>query len=119
MSRLPWLRYYTETRNDSKLDALSDREFRIWNKLLCYSAEDEPRGVVDYSDPEFVAMELRLTPDELEAAVARMIRVRLVEREDGFVVFPAFAARQYDKPSDMPDATRERKRRQREKERDL
>jgi hypothetical protein len=108
---------WTESRSDSKLDALSDREFRIWHKLLCYSAESEPRGVVDYEDPDFVALELRVDPDELSGAIARMARVRLVELEDSFVTFPAFHCRQYDKPSDTPEATAERKRLQRERER--
>lgn len=109
---------WTEARNDSKLDALNDREFRIWWKLLCYSAEGEPRGQVDYIDPEFVAMELRLGADELDAAISRMVRLRLIERSDATVIFPAFEDRQYDKPSDKPDAVKERVRRSREKARE-
>jgi len=111
--RLPWFRMYTESRNDSKLDALADREFRIWHKLLCYSAESEPRGVVDYSDPEFTALEIRVDADDLDAAIKRMTRVRLVEVEGQFVFFPSFAERQYDKPSDHPGPVRERKRKSR------
>lgn len=114
MSRLPWFRMYTESRNDSKLDALTDREFRIWHKLLCFAAEDEPRGVVDYIDPEFVAMELRVGTDELDAAIARFIRLRLVERDDTFIYFPAFSERQYTKPSDHPDRVKERVKRHRD-----
>lgn len=117
MGKLPWYRMWTESRNDSKLDALNDREFRIWHKLLCFSAEHEPRGVVDYIDPEFVAMELRIGVDELESAISRMTRVRLVERDEQFVYFPSFTERQYDKPSDHPDKVRERVRRHRAKKR--
>lgn len=106
---LPWFRLYTESRNDSKLDALNDREFRIWHKLLCFAAESKDRGTVDYIDPEFVAMELRLGVDELDSAISRMARLRLVERSDQYVRFPSFEQRQYDKPSDRPEATRERK----------
>ena len=116
MSRMQWFRMYHESRNDSKLDALSDKEFRIWHKLLCYSAESQPRGVVDCTDMEFVAIELRVDPEELESAIERMVRVRLVECAENTVTFPSFESRQYDKPSDLPEATRERKRRQRERD---
>lgn len=110
---LPWLRLYTDSRNDSKLDALNDREFRIWHKLLCFAAEQTPRGQIDYLDPEFVAMELRLGTDELESAISRMIRLRLLVRSDTIVTFPAFAQRQYDHPSDTPEATKARQRKSR------
>jgi hypothetical protein len=113
MSRLPWFRMYTESRNDSKLEALSDREFRIWHKLLCLSAEDEPRGVVDYGDPEFVGMELRVGHDELDLAITRFIKLRLLARDDTFIYFPAFSERQYTKPSDHPDRIKERVQRHR------
>lgn len=115
-TRLPWFRMWTESRNDSKLDALNDREFRIWHKLLCYAAESKERGTIDYIDPEFVAMELRLGVDELDSAISRMVRLRLIERSDSRVSFPSFADRQYEKPSDRPEATRERKQRQRSKD---
>lgn len=114
-ARLPWFRMFTEARNDSKLDALNDREFRIWHKLLCYAAEGTERGTVDYIDPEFVAMELRVGVDELESAISRMVRLRLVERSEARVMFPSFTGRQYDKPSDRPEAVRERVRKSRAK----
>lgn len=114
-TRLPWFRLFTEARNDSKLDALNDREFRIWFKLLCFAAEGEPRGQVDYLDPEYVAMELRVGVDELDSAISRMVRLRLVERSDTRVTFQAFEERQYDKPSARPEAVRERVRKSRTK----
>lgn len=104
-----WFRMWTDARTDSKLDALTDREFRIWLKLLCLASEKDPRGEVDLVDIEFVAMELRVGADELDSAISRMVRLRLVERSDAKVTFPAFAGRQYVKPSDMPEATRARK----------
>lgn len=110
---LPWFRMYAESRMDPKLDALNDREFRIWHKLLCLASESEDRGSVDYLDPEYVAMNLRVGPDELDSAIGRMVRLRLIERSDGWVMFPAFVSRQYTKPSDMPNATRERQKRSR------
>lgn len=112
---MPWFRMFSESRMDPKLDALNDREFRIWHKLLCLASESEPRGTVDYLDPEFVAMNLRVGVDELDSAISRMVRLRLVERSDAAVTFPAFIARQYTKPSDMPEAVKVRVRRHRAK----
>lgn len=112
---MPWFRLWTESRNDSKLDALNDREFRIWFKLLCFAAEADERGTIDYIDPEFVAMELRVGADELDSAISRMVRLRLLERSETMVRFPAFLERQYDKPSDRPEAVRERVRKSRAK----
>ena len=115
MKSLPWFRMYTESRNDSKLDALTAREFRIWHKLLCYSAEAEPRGVVDYTDPEFTAIEIRVPAAHLQSAIEHMERLRLVICEEGFVDFPAFSSRQYDNPSDSPERVLARVRKHREK----
>lgn len=111
--KLPWFRVYIDARNDSKLEALNDREFRIWFKLLCFAAEQDNRGSIDYLDPEFVAMELRLGSDELESAISRMVRLRLLVRSDQNVTFPRFAERQYDKPSDTPEATKARQHKRR------
>lgn len=116
--RLPWFRMWTDSRNDSKLDALNDREFRIWHKLLCFAAESKDRGTIDYIDPEYVAMELRIGADELDSAISRMVRLRLLERSESTVVFPSFMERQYDKASDRPEAVRERVRKSRAKAKD-
>lgn len=118
MGELPWFRIYTRSRSDAKLDALTDHEHRIWFNLLCLSAEHQPRGILDMLDPELVAIELRITADELTAAVARMARLKLVEHgDDGFLSFPKFEELQYDHPSDAPEKARDRKRLQRERER--
>lgn len=108
MSLTPWFKMYSESRMDPKLDALNDREFRIWHKLLCLASEQTERGTVDYIDPEYVAMNLRVGVDELDSAIGRMTRLRLLERSDTKVMFPSFAKRQYRKPSDEPEAVKER-----------
>ena len=63
MNRFPWFRMYTESRNDSKLATLTDGEFRVWHKLLCYSAENEPRGVIDFGSNSFRRNRWPLLPD--------------------------------------------------------
>jgi len=113
----PWFRLWTEAKNDAKLRALSDSEFRLWFKLLCMAAESDERGIIDYSDAEFVALEVDCSDtQELTAGLKRMERVRLLKVDGERIVFASFDERQYIKESDKPDAVRERKRQQRERE---
>lgn len=115
MAQPLWFRMWSEAKNDAKLDALSDAEFRCWFKLICAASENEPRGEVETSDHELLALELRVDEAALESALQRMERLRLVQFDGTVAVFPSWDDRQYEKPSDRPEATRERKRRQREK----
>ena len=104
---------WSEAKNDAKLDALNDAEFRCWFKLLCAASENEPRGEVGIDDPELLALELRVGVIDLQSALERMKRLRLVVIDDDSAVFPSFENRQYRKPSDKPEATRKRKAKQR------
>ena len=114
-----WFRLYTEARNDAKLRSLSDQQFRVWFNLLCLAAEQaEERGTIAGYDTELLAVEVANGDAHLlEATLDRLQRLRIVSIDEaGTVTFIHFKARQYDKPSDMPEATRERKRRQRERD---
>lgn len=110
-----WFRMWSESKNDAKLDALTDHEFRAWFKLLCTASENA--GVIDYTDPELVALSLRMDPDDLSACIERMKRLRLVENGGNTIRFPSFEKRQYMAPSDKPEAVRERVARHRQKRR--
>ncbi len=116
MSRLPWFRLYSEARNDRKLESLSDAEFRVWFRLLCFAAESEPRGVFEID--ELLGVEIGAPNGSLEPTLTKLKKLRIIDVEQSTGYFIAFADRQYDKPSDRPDQTRLRKQRQREKERD-
>lgn len=119
MSRLPWIRLYTEARNDRKLRLLKDDEHRVWFNTLLYAAESEPRGCFTIDD--LLAIEVADGDQELlDRAIGRMEMLHLIERDDHIGYFPAFADRQYaagGNPSDTPDARNERSRRFREKQR--
>lgn len=116
-----WFKFWTSAREDAKLRSLTDAEFRCWMMLLCLAAEDE--GAVDMTDPDMVCIEIGLTDDDgepcttsLSAIVAKLERRRLVTVTDSVLSFNGWERRQ-SKPSDRPEAVRERKRRQRERER--
>lgn len=121
MGKMPWLKLYTEIRTDPKMQALSDAEFRVWINLLCLAAESKVRGVIcidqgiPYPD-EALARAMYTDPDTLKGALAKFIKLRMVEIDDnGIIYLINFDARQYDKPSDRPEAVAERVRRHRAK----
>lgn len=104
MARNQWFRMHSEAKNDRKLEALTDAQFRLWFKLLCHASEAEERGCVDCSDMEYLGIELNADQDAISDAIERMVRVHLLTRDGEFVVFPSFMDRQYSKPSDRPSS---------------
>lgn len=117
---LPWFRAYQEARTDAKLRSLQDDEFRIWFNLLCYAADqEEERGAFDASDRFLIALECSGGDEDLlSRVVTRLSRLRIIEDTGSVIRFINFERRQYDKPSDAPSQTRERKRKQRATTRD-
>lgn len=117
---MQWFRAYQEARNDAKLKSLQDDEFRVWFNLLCYAADqEEERGAFDASDRFLIALECSGGDEELlSRAVTRLSRLRIIEDNGDVIRFINFERRQYDKPSDAPSQTRERKRKQRATTRD-
>lgn len=106
-----WLRLHSEARNDKKLATLTDAEHRVWFNLLCYASEQKPRGVVPCEDFDLLALEVASADaDLLAATLAKLTRLRVLTSEEGGAAY-AFAnwdKRQYDKPSDAPDAVARR-----------
>ena len=112
--KMPWFRLYHESRNDRKLDILADDEFRVWHKLLCMASEQEERGTITYDDLELLAIEVaRGDVTLLSRCVTRLIALRIVTDDGHSMEFLNFMKRNYDKPSETPEATRERKRKSR------
>jgi len=73
-------------------------------------SEDFPYEVPDIAD------EAALPVDVTEKGIDKLIRFGLLERDNqGIFSVPKWDERQYDNPSDTPEATRERKRRSRER----
>jgi hypothetical protein len=111
---LPWFRVYTEIVDDPKMARLTGGEFRTWIYLLALARQAEEPGVVYMGIPA-LAWRLRLTEDQLRSDLATLEREGMVDlKEAGAVRVVKFIERQYGKPSDWPDATRDRKRRSRD-----
>jgi hypothetical protein len=114
---MQWLRLYSEARTDNKLRTLTDAQHRVWFNLLCYAGEQPKRGVIQERESFMLAIECASGDEDLLIETLGILhRLRIIEHlEDGAIHFTAWDDRQYDKPSDRPEATAERKRRSREK----
>lgn len=128
MKSLPWFRMYHEARTDRKLQRLTDRQHRIWFHLLCFSAEQDGRGTIAPIADYLLAIECGCEVEELEETISLLTQLHIMSRDVTpshgdtnliGVTFIHFEDRQYDKPSDTPERTRERKARQRAKGRDI
>lgn len=118
MSKMPWFRMYSEARNDAKLRALPDDQFRVWFNLLCFASEQgDERGVLSGYDRDLLAVEVANgDTDLLEATLERIAKLRIISIDGDAIRFLNFEKRQYDKPSDTPERVAERVRRHRERQ---
>ncbi len=117
---MPWFRMYVDARTDAKLESLPDDQFRVWHRLLCYAAEGKggERGAIPPTKPRLLAVEVAHGDEALlTATIASLAELDIVEAtEDGGLRFMGWLERQYDHPSDLPHATRERQRRRRSRD---
>lgn len=119
MNSLPWLKLFVEARVDRKLAHLTLAERGVWVNLLCFASEQEheTRGTFDASDRYLLAMECAEGDEAiLTSTLEKLQRSKhliAVEGKDGWLAFRTYAERQARKPSDAPEATRERQRRSR------
>lgn len=53
-----YLKLWHEARNDAKLRALTDRQFRVWFNLLVFASEQPIRGNIEFESDELLAVEV-------------------------------------------------------------
>ena len=110
---MKWFRLYSEFVNDPKLKTFSKSQRYDLVCLLCMANESDDRGVI-HQDAEDMAATLEITEEEYAAFVAKLERKKvLFIRDDGGLVFTNWLKRQYDKPSDYPEATAARQQKRR------
>ncbi|MDQ3542034.1 MAG: phage replisome organizer N-terminal domain-containing protein [Chloroflexota bacterium] len=124
---MKWFRVYSEIKDDPKMLELDDHQFRLWINLLAMASEDgvtsrdtgvTSRGNVRASRRKGLAAALRTDVDALNTALDLFEELDMIEVEDDgeIITIAHWDARQYDKPSDIPEKTRERKRKSRSRE---
>lgn len=113
-----WLKLFTDVRTDRKLQTLSAEQFQVFIFLLCFSAEEDPRGWIGYEDLELLSLEVAGGDvDLLTATLERLTKLYIVEwnRAEQVITIINFDKRQSQgKPSDRPDRVTARVRRCRE-----
>jgi hypothetical protein len=113
MNPQPWIKLYTEARNDAKLRSLTDAQHRVWFRLLLLAAEQERRGTIGPIRVDLLALEVS---DRNEALLLETLDVLVslccaeVDHEALrsatralTVRFVRFAQRQKGKPSESPE----------------
>lgn len=110
-----WFRFYHEVVDDPKVQELSPDLFKAWVNLLCIGSQQDERGVLPELDK--IRYRLRMTAHEALAMITALEAAGLIEDSGGVLSIHNWDGRQsYLKPSDAPEATRERKQRQRERD---
>lgn len=104
MSR--WFRFYAEAMRNPKVLKLSDRDFRLWVRLLAIASENDGRIPCD-DDLKAVLM-MRL--DHLSCSLKRLASVSLID-----VVGGGYVPHNWDKYQYNSDTSTERVRKYREK----
>ncbi|MCR8982630.1 DnaD domain protein [Brevibacillus laterosporus] len=122
---IKWLRLYPEILVDPKLRRLNATQKWLWIAAMCEASNSSDRGRlfiadgIEYTDQD-LAHVAGLTVTELDQAngfIEMCVTLKMMERHaDGSVTLINFIDRQYEKSSDKPESTRERKRKQRAKE---
>jgi len=115
---MKWLKMWTEARNDGKLRCLSDRQHRVWFRLLCFAAEQDPPGTVRASWKILAAECADGQTETVQDAVTEMESLQLVSLvtcndKEVEIVFPSFARRQVKYPSEDPKRVNARVRKHR------
>jgi len=106
---MPWLKLYTEARNDAKLRSLTDAEHRVWFQLLCFAGEQEERGTIKGYDEELLAVEVcNADVALLRVTLVTLTKFRIISMDENAITFCAFDRRQGSKPSDSKERVKSR-----------
>lgn len=113
---MKWFRLYHDLPNDRKLRKFSPQQKWAWVVLLCIASESKDRGYIRETDDSDTAdyCGFESTQDYL-FFVDKLRQKGMVEPVAGGIKITHWEDRQYIKPSDLPEATRARKRKQRKK----
>jgi hypothetical protein len=116
MSKFTWFKLHSDFRNDPKIKRLPIAERYAFIILLCLANESETRGTIAGLDDEDIAFELEMQSEDWQTLKAKFKTKGFIDFTKDQILIRNWDKRQYDKPSDYPEATKERKRLQREKE---
>jgi len=96
---MSWLRIDDGFTESPKIEALTDREFRVWVRLLCYCARQKAGGEL----PELRTKRSQIVPGLSAAFVAKLSRIGLIDDRDSIQFVHDFA---HYNPTDPTAASR-------------
>ncbi|MCA1596113.1 MAG: hypothetical protein LC772_06780 [Chloroflexi bacterium] len=107
---MKWLRLHTEAGTDAKLESLTDAQHRVWFRLLCAAGEAETRrGAIPIrADRVMAVLYSRGDVDLLKSTLATLQDLEILKPEGEEWRFVNWERRQYDKPTDSPEAVNAR-----------
>ena len=112
---MTWFKLHSDFRNDPKIKRLPITERYAFIVLLCLASESETRGTITGLDDDDIAFELEMQSEDWQTLKAKFKAKGFIDFTKDQVLIRNWNKRQYDKPSDHPEATKQRKRLQREK----
>ena len=116
MSKMTWFKFHSEFRNDPKIKRLPVAERYAFIVLLCLASEAETRGAITGFDDDDIAFELEMQVEDWKTLKAKFKVKGFIDFSQDEILIRNWDKRQYDKPSDHPEATKQRKRLQRERD---
>lgn len=95
-----WFRMYHEARTDAKLNALTDSQFRVWFRLLCFASEQQPRGTIPPISPSLLAIEVSKGNQKvLQETLERLSSLHIIQQDGNGTTFINWAKRQFQSDS--------------------
>ncbi len=94
---MEWFRLYSEIKDDPKMLALTDGEFRLWINLLAMASESSERGVIASCPLDGLAKSLHTSKQFLQKSLRKFESsfLNIVKvRDDGAIVITNFCKRQ-------------------------
>lgn len=110
---MKWFRVFSEIKDDPKMLELDYDQRWLWVCLLAMASESDERGTITYPGMRGLAASLRTNEERLVESLQAFATLQMIDADEGSITILHWDDRQYDKPSDVPEATRGRKSRSR------
>lgn len=110
---MKWFKLHSEIKDDLKILAMRREQRWTWICLLCLASESKARGKIEAVNRLVLSASLRISEAELDAELAlfKSLGLITITADPLVITIVKWEDRQYEKPSDSPEANSERQRR--------
>lgn len=107
--KMTWFRLYHDLPNDRKLRKFTPQQKWAWVVLLCLASESKERGFIDNSDEDDLADYCGFeSTQDFQYFLDKLRQKDMIEPTEGRIRITHWEDRQYEKPSDKPEAIKAR-----------